>query len=550
MQIPEPIPERDQDHSLRPIVLAVLAAAVLLFLFSRRDAPPPPPSAPRVGAAGFQVDAKKTPAFQRGGELAKTVCANCHLYPDPALLDRVTWAMEVLPDMAHWLGLRLDDKDPYDALGLGPRVREAHVIPAQPAISVEDWRAICLFYLEAAPSVLLPSGRPPISKTLPGFGVELPRFRGNPQTTLIRIDPEQRRIILGSVGDQFTGTLDIFTQDGVRERGLRVPTAPVAISILKDRLVATLIGDFGPSDELNGAVLQIPRPGSSGVELRDLISNLPRPTDTLIVDLNGDERDDLLVCGYGHRLGKLAWFENRGKGEYEEHALIDRNGALAARALDWNQDGRQDVVVMFAQHREGVYLLTNLGDGAFEARALMEKHPAWGFASFDLADMNGDGHLDLITANGDNGDFTAHIPPMKSHHGYRVYLNDGSFQFTESWSFPVNGAFKVLARDFDQDGDQDIAAASFYADFRNSPEEGFILFENLGDGQSFAPRTFANSSIGRRIALDANDLDGDGDLDIVLGSYGAGLATVPPEILEAWKTRGPPFVILRNKTKN
>lgn len=563
MQIPEPTPESDQDKSLRPVVLIVLAAAILLFAIpaltrpreGASPAPTPNPASPPT-PAGRNVyeslnDARRTPEFRRGQELAITLCASCHIYPEPALLDRVTWGMEVLPDMALWLGLRLNDKDPYDELGLSERVRAANIIPDQPAISVEDWRAICLFYLESAPSIPQPQpGRARIEPSLPGFVVELPRFRGNPRTTLVRIDPEQRRIILGSVGEQYTGTLDIFTQDGVRERGLRVPAPPVAVTIEKDRLVATLIGDYGPSDELNGAIVQIPRPGSVGVEMRDLIPNLPRATATIVTDLNGDGRDDILHCGYGHMLGKLAWFENRADDSYVEHVLLDQNGVLAARALDWNRDGRQDIIVMTAQQREGVYLLTNLGNGDFEPRALIEKHPAWGFASFDLADMNGDGHLDLITANGDNGDFTAHIPPMKSYHGYRIYLNDGAFQFTERWSFPVNGAFKVLARDFDQDGDQDIAAASFYADYRNSPEEGFILFENLGDGLNFAPRTFANSQIGRWITFDAEDIDADGDIDIVLGSFGTGPATVPIEIREAWRTEGPPFVILRNTTRN
>ena len=160
--------------------------------------------------------------------------------------------------------------------------------------------------------------------------------------------------------------------------------------------------------------------------------------------------------------------------------------------------------------------------------------------------MNGDGHLDIITANGDNGDFTGHIPPTKSYHGYRIYLNNGDFQFTEAWSFPVNGAFKVRARDFDNDGDQDLAAVSFYADYRNSPEEGFILFDNLGGEQGFIPRTFPDSHIGRWITFDLDDLDGDGDTDIVLGSFGAAPENVPAEIREGWKTNGPPFVILRN----
>lgn len=563
MQIPEPTPESDQDRSLRPIALFILGAAAVVYVISIATGPSQKETdflqtnnaAPQQ-VAGNRVsetspsEARRTPEFRRGQELARTVCASCHIYTEPELLDRVTWGMEVLPDMALWLGLRLNDKDPYDELGLSPRAREAKVIPDEPAISAADWRAICLFYLESAPSLPAPQAdHAKIETALPGFDVELPKFRGNPRTTLIQIDPEQRRIVLGAVGERYTGTLDIFTHEGVRERGLRMPTPPVAMTIEKTRLVTTLIGDYGPSDELNGKIVQIPRPGSTGVALMDLIPNLPRSTDASIGDFNGDGRDDILVCGYGHMLGKLAWFENLGDAGYKEHILLDQGGALAARTLDWNQDGRLDIVVMTAQQREGIHLLTNLENGEFEPRTLVEKHPAWGFASFDLADMNGDGHLDIVTANGDNGDFTTHIAPMKNYHGYRIYVNDGAFHFAEGWSFPVNGAFKILARDFDNDGDQDLAAASFYADYTNSPEEGFILFENLGD-EGFKPRTFADSHIGRWLTLDADDLDGDGDIDIVLGSFGTGSETVPENIREIWRTKGPPFVILRNKTLN
>ncbi len=258
---------------------------------------------------------------------------------------------------------------------------------------------------------------------------------------------------------------------------------------------------------------------------------------------------DIVLCGYGHILGRLSWFENKGGGNYEEQILLDQGGVLQARVLDWNQDNRLDLLVMTAQQREGVYLMTNLGDGDFEPRAVIEKHPAWGFASFDLADMNGDGLPDLITANGDNGDFTAHLPPLKSYHGYRIHLNDGNYNFPESWFHPVNGAFKILARDFDGDGDPDLAASSFYADYENSPEEGFILFENTAPASlSFQPRTFPEVSLGRWITLDANDLDADGDIDIVLGSMGSGPATAPIELRRQWRDEGPPFVILRNQT--
>lgn len=552
MQIPEPQPEHNpRPRWLLPGVLGVLAIGGAIVLSNRpTSAPPPSPSGqfPVSQAAHSAQDPATVAHLREGRNLALKICASCHLFPEPRILDRVTWAMEVLPDMALWLGLRINDREPYDALGLDDRVRQATVIPEQPPITIEQWRSICLYYLHEAPDVPAPQpAADEISPGLSGFKVEVPKQKGNPQTTMVQIDPEQKRIYLGSIGDQFSGMLSVFSGEGVHERSMPVSSPPVALSVQKTQLMTTLIGPYGPSDELLGQVISIPRPDTPAASGGELLVNQPRSTMAISADMNGDGLIDIVLCGYGHVLGKLSWFENKGSGQYKEQVLLDQGGALAARALDWNRDGRLDLIVMVAQQREGIHLLTNLGNGDFEPRTIVEKHPAWGFASFDLADMNGDGHLDIITANGDNGDFTGHIPPLKNYHGYRIYLNDGEYHFVEAWSQPVNGAFKVLARDFDNDGDNDLATTSFYADYENSPEEGFILFENTGgETLEFQPHTFKEVSIGRWITLDADDLDADGDIDIVLGSMASGPATAPQEMRRKWTEEGPPFVILRN----
>ena len=552
MQIPEPQPEHNpRPRWLLPVVLGVLMLGVAALLFDRAGAPHPSARVDITGGpAPSAVSREASVALSEGRQLARTICASCHLFPEPELLDRVTWAMEVLPDMAHWIGMRLHDEDPYLALGLDERVREARVIPEQPPITLKQWRAICFYYLhEATDSAIPQPERSPIATGLNRFKLELPEQRGRPRTTMVHIDPAQQRIYLGSIGDQYSGMLSVFSGQGIHERSMPTASPPVSLTIQSTQLLTTLIGPYGPSDELLGQVVSIPRPDTPATAGGDLLTRLPRATQAFPADLNGDGRMDIVLCGYGHILGRLSWFENKGEGNYEEQILLDQGGVLQARALDWNQDNRLDLLVMTAQQREGVYLMTNLGDGDFEPRAIIEKHPAWGFASFDLADMNGDGLPDLITANGDNGDFTAHLPPLKNYHGYRIHLNDGNYNFTESWFHPVNGAFKILARDFDGDGDPDLAATSFYADYENSPEEGFILFENTAPASlSFQPRTFPEVSLGRWITLDANDLDADGDIDIVLGSMGSGPATAPDKLRRQWRDAGPPFVILRNQT--
>ena len=44
-------------------------------------------------------------------------------------------------------------------------------------------------------------------------------------------------------------------------------------------------------------------------------------------------------------------------------------------------------------------------------------------------------------------------------------MNDGKNNFREAWFFPLNGAYKAVAPDFNKDGNMDIAAISYFPDY-------------------------------------------------------------------------------------
>ncbi|MEO1085486.1 MAG: VCBS repeat-containing protein, partial [Acidobacteriota bacterium] len=124
-----------------------------------------------------------------------------------------------------------------------------------------------------------------------------------------------------------------------------------------------------------------------------------------------------------------------------------------------------------------------------------------------LGDVNGDGHLDIVFANGGGFDTPGPAEPQ------RIYINDGAGVFTDesaarlNWSGLGRG---VHMGDIDRDGDLDLI---FAQDFERLPR----LFVNDGAGfytdvtTAQLPRILLSSS-----RAQFGDIDNDGDLDLYL----------------------------------
>ena len=532
-------PDGQFRGKLRAGLFVGLALAAAILVFRASNAPDPAPtSTPKATVPGGAIPAE----FKLGQELSSVVCSACHLLPDPSVLDKVTWAMEVLPSMSEKLGFH---DVPYDQLGLEKRVMDAKIIPEKPTFSNEQWRYICTYYLGAAPlSAPVPVSRIKPDTNLTRFEVIKPEFRGAGSTILVKIEPTRGVIFIGEEG---TNRLVALNYKGKVINSVDFPSPPADLQFIGTDMMVTLMGSYRPSDELSGKLVRLPGPGSKDTEGEVLLENLPRPVKSLFADFNGDGVRDILVCGFGNLLGGFSWFENRRNGKFVEHKLLDRPGAIDARILDLNKDGLPDIVVMMAQAREAIYIFYNQGKGEFgPAVPVTEKHPAWGYSSLEMADINGDGSIDIIATNGDNGDHAKYLPPLKAYHGIRIYLNDGKNNFREAWFYPMNGAYKVVARDFSGAGRLDLAAISFYPDYRGNPYESFVFLENQG-GLNFKSFSFGEAIHGRWMTMDAGDVDGDGRPDIVLGSMHRGPTMVPDALNERWRKEGPTLLVLKNR---
>ncbi|MCX8109275.1 MAG: VCBS repeat-containing protein, partial [Verrucomicrobiae bacterium] len=471
--------------------------------------------------------------FDQGRALSERYCAVCHVQPMPDEHDTTTWRKHVFPLMHR--NARMTELDPSRS----EEERQA----------LSQWRLVWEYYFKAAPSNAIPQGpRGPIRRDLRLFSIEDPLYRRQiSYATMVKIDSAARQIY---VGNALTRSLDVLNHQGKGLASTKVDsTLTDLIPVGEDEWVGTQIGMVVPDDRPLGRVtLFTKRGGIQFVPVRDLLTKLVRPIETAVGDLNGDDRQDLVVCSYGNLTGvsgKLAWYENRGDWSFDEHELLDKPGPTRCGLVDFNKDGRLDIIALVAQAKEGVYLYKNEGNGDFTELRPIKHSPTWGNVGMHVVDFDRDGDLDILIANGDLGDFEC---PPKRYHGIRIYLNDGKWKFKEAFFYPLNGAYDVRAADFDCDGDLDIAAISFFPDYDRSPEESFVFLENLGNLR-FQAWTFPDCERGRWITMGTGDLDGDGDTDIVLGAAYLTPFRTTSELQERWKKEGPSLLILRNNSR-
>jgi hypothetical protein len=451
----------------------------------------------------------------KGERLVQKYCSSCHAVVDPNLLDKKSWH-NVLYQMHEEIG------------------------KTGGVVDYVEWEMIERYYNRFSNSILDDSGRH-ISTRTTRFDTARPAsdIEGSPNITVISFNPDNGSLVVGDASRRL-----IYRPSDGETRIISLENIPINIKYGDDegKMFVLGIGNLRPSETMSGQLLSVDIESGEAIPL---IDGIERPVQFAMADLNNDGVDEFLISCFGsttgkHNTGRLLLYSLEDE-TWKKRVLENLPGATKAIVEDYNHDGLADIFAMFAQGNERIVRYTNLGGLQFSAEILVEYPPVYGISDFALADMDGDERKDLVITNGDNGDFS---PVFKPYHGVRILFGNEDYTFTQGYFQKINGAGRLRVRDFDDDGDLDVVVLSIYPDLFRFPEETLVYLEN--NGEEFEVRYFEKEPTLKWTILEAGDIDGDGDEDILTGANNMLSFPIPKRFSEKFKTTTVPVSVFEN----
>ncbi len=468
-------------------------------------------------------------------------CGSCHLAPDPKNITKSIWKEKVLPEMGARLGYKYDKYNPLAKNSMEENlfIRMSNTYPNKSIIDTVSWHQIYEYLISLAPdSIATDVNRISRNSELVQFqskGISLDKI-ASARVTNIQFKKETSQFIIGDAYGAGYGW-----PQSVKDSVLSFSSPLVSYHKKGDEMFFTEIGFMNPSEKPLGLTYK------KHLGITDtLVKELHRPVYTEIADLNSDGIDEIIICEFGNLTGELSLLVHLESG-YEKRTLLAVPGTVKVEIRDMDEDGRKDIVTLASQGNEGIYILYQKGDLQFSPTQIIQLGPEYGLSWYETLDYDADGDWDIVLVNGDNADYSIFSKP---YHGVRLYLNDGNNSFEEKWFYPIYGATRVLVEDYDLDGDFDFAVMSFFPDFVTAPDENFVYLENQNSNEYvFRSFTMDGPPAGRWLVMDKGDVDQDGDIDLLLGSFILSPGKNQKPLLDKWRSENVDLLFMENLAK-
>jgi len=490
-------------------------AAVAAWKMQRRSPWPSPDEASPTASSPATTEA--TPS-----QIA-AFCGTCHAMPSPGSFPRDAWHDDVLRGYEFYARSGMTRLDP------------------PPVHAVVDY-----FRSRAPEELVFPTPAEAATPLRATFTVEKRKFDRRPPVPpgvahirWARLEPGAPPVLL--ICDMRDGSVMAVDPNKKGEpptllARLNNPCRVEPCDLDGSGAIGLVVADLGstiPYDHQFGRVVWLHRGGQGARwEPTVLASGLGRVADVRSGDFDGDGDVDLVVADFGlHRTGQILWLENvagpRNPPQFVPHQVDPRPGAIHVPVVDLDGDGRPDFLALVSQEYECVEVFVNRGPDA----AMQRPHPfvrerlwtgpdlTFGSSGIEPVDLDGDGDLDVLLANGDAFDNNYANPS----HGVQWLENLGNGQFACHRLTDLVGAYSPRAGDIDGDGDVDILVVAWLPEQIKPASLRALALPSMVCLEQTAPGVFVRHTLEMGTpcyaTLELADFDGDGDLDFAVGPH-------------------------------